>query len=264
MDTIAKVSKGSNMDQIYLPKTRRGFEVGSYVVIKPLETEKTIENPYFYGVKTLEPVKLDIINKIFEIVGNISTYNNIILTGSFLEIGFRFNDIDLTIVAENKIDVSAITRKIEQTTMIKPHIIVLNNLTLIKGIETDPLYLMMLSKCVAKRRFIYKKTRKLNYKLLDLHLLKSKTLIDNFDYLNGNEKYYLTRNLMAISLFLNDKEIIKISVDREIVKEFKLNKLSEITDNLLNKESFLKLYKIKYNSTLKTILEGVKNDTKQE
>ena len=37
MEIIAKISKGSNMDQVYLPKNRIGFDIGNYVLIKPFE-----------------------------------------------------------------------------------------------------------------------------------------------------------------------------------------------------------------------------------
>ena len=40
VELIGKVSKGSKMDQIYIPKNREAIPVGSYVVVKPLTTEK--------------------------------------------------------------------------------------------------------------------------------------------------------------------------------------------------------------------------------
>jgi len=44
------------MDQIYIPKNRMGFNIGSHVIIKLLEQEKPIEKPYFYNVSSIEPV----------------------------------------------------------------------------------------------------------------------------------------------------------------------------------------------------------------
>ena len=86
------------MDQVYLPKNRSGFEIGSYIVIKPLGTERIIEKPYFYNIKDIEPVKAQMINEIFRIIDkNIQDYENAILTGSFLDRGFNFNDIDIMV-----------------------------------------------------------------------------------------------------------------------------------------------------------------------
>ena len=39
MEIISRVSKGSKMDQIYIPKNRAGLTIGEYVVITPLSRE---------------------------------------------------------------------------------------------------------------------------------------------------------------------------------------------------------------------------------
>ena len=44
MEIIAKISKGSNMDQIYIPKIRYGLNVGEYVIVRPLKEEKLIDS----------------------------------------------------------------------------------------------------------------------------------------------------------------------------------------------------------------------------
>ena len=73
-----------------------------------------------------------------------------------------------------------------------------------------------------KKRFVYKIKHKIDYKILDLHLLKSKLLIDNFDLLSGDEKYYLVRNLISISLYLQKKIVDKNRVDKEIIMIYNL------------------------------------------
>ena len=133
-----------------------------------------------------------------------------------------------------------------------------------EGLSTDPLYQMMLSRCIAKKRFIYRIKPKINYKILDLHLLKSKNLIENFDILTGEQKYYLIRNLVAIALFIKSKKVTKDSVDKEIKKIFLLADISEIKHNMLDKNKFLKKYNILYKKTFDTIMENIKNDSKQK
>jgi len=263
MELISKVSKGTKMDQIYIPKNRSGFGVGSYVLIQSMRVQEQTEKPYFHNIQSIEPLKLEIINQIFNIIPNqIENYENIIITGSFLDEGFNFKDIDLIIVSEDKLDEALIKKEIEEILKIKIHIITLNNKTLIKGLSTDPLYQMMLSKCISKKRFIYKIQSKIDYKLLDIHLLKSELLILNFDHLNGHEKYYLTRNMIAISLFLKHEKIDKEKIDKEIKKIFNLKDINEIKQNILNKDKFLKEYKFIYKDTFNKIMENIKNDSK--
>ncbi len=267
VELISRVSKGSKMDQIYIPKNRPGLNIGSYVLIKPIQESKNEklkkEELYFYNVKDLEPIKIEIIKKLFIIIEeNLENYDNIIITGSFLEKGFNFNDIDILIIIEKKFNEKYLQNITEQKLGIEAHIIPINNNSLIEGLSTDPLYHLMLNNCVAKRRFIYRKKQKLNYKILDLHLLKSKTLIYNFELLSGNEKYNLTRNMIAIMLFLKKKTLTKKSLDKEIIKIFKLSDINDLKNNVLDKINFLKKYKKIYNDLSTKILKHIKDGTK--
>jgi len=255
MEIIAKVSKGSKMDQIYLPKNRIGITAGEYVIVSPLggkidEMKRNNEfKPLFYGLKEIEPIKLMIINEIFSIISK-ENPDNVMITGSFLEKGFRFNDIDILIIKEGKIN-PYLNEKIQNKIGINPHLIVIDNKSLLEGLETDPIYSMMLSKCISKERLIFKQKRKINPKLLDIQLLKSKSLIDNFDILNGEEKYYLTLNMVSILLFIENKKLTKEDADNYILKN--LSKIDEIKYNLIGKD-FIKKYNEIYKKTFSLIL----------
>lgn len=268
VELISKVSKGSKMDQIYIPKIRTNFEVGSCVLIKPLDEiieQKAKEKPYFYNIDKLEPVKLWVIDRIFDVLDKlIYKYDNIIITGSFLDEGFGFNDIDLIFITSEKIDLSHIESELEKNIGINFHIIVLDNNILIKGLNSDPLYQAMLSKCVTKKRFIYRIRQSINYKLLDLHLLKSKSFDENFDILTGDEKYGLVRNLIAIELFLHKKKVTKELVNKRINQILGKNTDKMIKKNILNKNEFLKKYKLIYNKTFKEIMNGIRHGSRQE
>ncbi len=264
MELISRISKGTKMDQVYIPKNRSGFSIGSYVVITSVETKKFAEKPYFYNIKDIEPIKLDIINKIMDIIDKtVSSYENIIITGSFLDKGFNFNDIDIILISEDKPETEHVKNIIEKRMGIKTHIILLDSKALMRGLSTDPLYQMMLSKCISKKRFVYKVTPKVNYKILDLHLLKSKLLIDNFDILDGNEKYYLIRNMIAIFLYLQHKRINKKIVDREIERLFDIS-IEEIRKNILKKDVFLRKYKSMYKKIFNRIMESIEKGSKQK
>ncbi len=273
MELISKISKGSKMDQIYIPKNRAGFNIGSYVLIKPLhdaaQAETAIEKHFFYNIKNLEPVKIAIISEIFhELEKKIDIYENIIFTGSFLDAGFNFNDIDILIVKEKSIDntqKNIISRNIEKNIGITLHLIILDHKALLKGLSTDPLYQSMLSRCVSKKRFVYNVKREINYKLLDLHLLKSKLLIENFDMLSSREKYEQVRNAVSISLFIKGRKLGKEEIDNEINRIFGPQMNIKIKENLcIEKSDFLRKYRNFYNKLFSSIMDGIKNASKQK
>ena len=265
MEIISKISRGTLMDQIYLPKKRHGFSVGSYVRVEPLQTTVVQEKLVFYNVNSLEPLKVQAIKEIFGIADKtIGAYDNVIITGSFLDAGFNFNDVDILLVSQSKESVASFKMSIEASTGFIPHIILLDNKSLAEGLSTDPLYQTMLSKCIAKKRFIYKIKHRIEYKLLDLHLLKSQILLGSFDVLNGTEKYYLTRNMVAIYLYLQGKKVSKETTDFEMKQIFYLKDVVEIKQNMLDKNIFLKKYKEIYNNCFNRIMKGIQNVSKQK
>ena len=260
---IGRISKGSRMDQVYLPKNRLGLAVGEYVTVQQLEKEPKKSSKtgrYFYGIGHLEPVKLEIAEKVFSLLERrIGRYENILITGSFLEKGFSFNDLDIILVSEEKINLRLLDKELENLSGIKIHLIHLNHADLTRGLARDPLYQLMLGRCLARKRIIYKISPVIDYKLLDLQLLQSKLLPENFDLLSGNEKYYLTRNLAAIRAYLPKGRVRPSETEKLIKKQFLLSDISLIRENRISKKGFLAGYKTLYDQTFKLILEGIKN-----
>ncbi len=260
MELVAKISKGSTMDQIYIPKNRHGLSTGSYVLIKPLETNPQPITYHFYHVSDLEPLKRQLMDQLIAIINRfISSYDNVIFTGSFLEPGFSFNDIDVLLITEHKVPITLLKRHVLHDLHIDLDLLILDSKTLLRGLATDPLYHLMLSKCVTKKRFLYHAKKDMDYKLLDLHLLQSKAMFNNFDILTGNQKYALTRNMTAIALFLEDKKITKETINKAITQTFHLKSISLLQQNILEKQSFLKIYKTTYNSLFQIILRGIQH-----
>ena len=252
-----KISKGTLMDQIYLPKERpMGFELGMPVIIKPAVEEEV--KPVYHRISNLEPLKVSIIKRIFS---ELDFADNAVITGSFLEKGFQFNDMDIILIDDKKIDAKKIEQNLNRLFDLNFHVIALDYPTLIKGLETDPLYQAMLSRYVAKKRLIFRYKNRINYKILDLHLLKSKPLIENFDYLTGKQKYYMTRNLISIFLFLDNKRISNEIMDYNIKKLLKEDSINLKHNVVTNKDLFVKKYKILYNNLFKKILKCIKNGT---
>ncbi|HLD15590.1 MAG TPA: hypothetical protein VJB94_03345 [Candidatus Nanoarchaeia archaeon] len=263
MELISKVSKGSKMDQIYIPKKRAGLPIGDYVLITPVKKAGEI-NLFYHNVKTLESIKIMLIKEIFNAINEKIECSNIILTGSFLENGFKFNDIDLLIINNEKISgkkLKSLSKELSEKFNIKFQALSLDLKTLREGLSTDPLYEAMLSRYVSKERLILNAKRRINPKILDLHLIESETLIHNFDYADGIEKYSLIRNLIAISLFLDNKKVTGGSIDVLIKKIFDISSTALIKNNMLNKQEFLKRYKDFYKKTFDKLM-GKLNDTK--
>ena len=262
MEISGRVSKGSRMDQIYIPKNRSGLAIGSYVVIKPVIEPKFGDKPCLYNLQYLEPIKLEIIKRV---MGLIDDYvENVIITGSFLNKGFNFGDLDVLLITNERVNGLNIENKLYSDLGIKTHLIIINSKSFVGGLESDPLFEMMLSRCVSKKRLILNPKRKIDYRLLDLHLLKSKALIDNFDVLSGDEKYYLTRNMISLSLWIKNEKIDKELVDKKIIDIFGIKNISEIKLNMLDKKYFLKKYKLVYKEIFNKIMGGIKNESKQK
>lgn len=262
MEVIGKISKGTVMDQIYIPKNRIGMSIGQQVVIMPLEEKfqrKQEFRPYYYHITKIEPLKLELVKNIFDILEKTSP-ENIIITGSFLENGFNFNDIDILLISNNKININPLESRIHSQTSIKAHIINITNNELIQGLNTDPLYQLMLSKCLSKNRLIYKIKNKPIYRILDMHLLKSAPLTNSYNFLTGKEKYYLLRNAIAIKLFIENKKLSSENLENQIKKELNIN-VEDIKDNNIDK-SFYKLFKILYVKLQRKIINEAGNESK--
>lgn len=257
VNLISKISKGSRMDQIYLPKVRPpGFAVGDFVEIVPTKRKK--RNFYTYNVGYLEPIKSLIKDEIFDYFKEI---DNVMITGSFLEKGFEFNDVDVILINGTKTDKNW-EKYFKKKLGINTHITCLDRKSLVRGLKTDPLFQMMLSKYIAKKREIFKVKNEFNYKLLDLYLLKSKSLLNSFDILTGKEKYNLTRNLIAIKLFLERKILNKELVDKEIGKVFGEGTVNKLKENIVEKEKFLKKFKEIYKQMFEEIMKRLKSEQK--
>jgi len=259
------------MDQIYIPKQRPGMPSGSYVIIKDLdealEKGKTKERLFYYHIKKIEPIKIKMIQEIVKDLDARIKNENIFIVGSFLQSGFHFNDIDVLIIRKDNrshAPADALKDKIEGKIGLQAHIIIIDMPVLMQGLATDPMYEMMLSQSVARKRFVSRVKRKIDYKLLDLRLLKSKDIIENFDILSGEDKYYLIRNMAAIDLFIRGKRLNPEIVEKEISKVFQLKAIKEIKQNLLDKEGFIGKFNKEYERIFKSILLGIEHESKQK
>jgi hypothetical protein len=255
---IKKISKGSRFNQIYLQKNEIGFEPGSNVIITPLDEILNKEISLFeYNVK-LDTVKKEIIRQIFKIIDNKGTYSNIIITGSFLNKGFNFEDIDIIIINPTNIEKTELKYLIEQIG-ITPHLILIDSKSFNKGIMTDPLFRLMVDRYVSVKRAIFRKDKEINYKLMDIYLLKNKNLIDGYDLFNIKQRKKLLRDFISIKLFIENKKITLKNIKKEIEKIFG----KEIICRLFyygdekTKQKFIKKLKEQFNKIQDKVLDNV-------
>ena len=243
------------MDQIYLPKQRSGLPVGSYVSIRLVLKDRIAFKPIFYGVKKIEPIKMEIVKKVFSLIEGIVECSNIIVTGSFIKQGFGFRDLDVLVVySGEKVNEKEIAQKIKEQIGAKAHVIFLTDKELSIGAARDPLYLAMINRCIARNRFTYHLQKRIIHpQLLDVHLLKSKVVFYSFDFMSGNDLYYAVRNIVAISLFLKGRISAEL-IGKEIENIFSISE-EDIRRKAFKKTSFLKKYQRFYNTTFKEILK---------
>jgi predicted nucleotidyltransferase len=241
--------------------------VGSYVFIKPIVSvesnkakQESTEKPILYGLLKIPSIKLYLAKEILKTIEQSSdSFDNVIITGSFFNEGFNFNDIDLLVLSEKEQKKEKLRIVLEERFGVIFHIVQLTKAELMEGLASDPLYENMLSRCIAKKRIIFNVKRNINPKLLDFHLLKSKALIDNFDLLSGREKYYLIKNMVAILLFIEGKKISNQLINESIKKLFYIEQ-SRIEANLIEKKEFLAKYKKIYQKVFNLIMDSFKKE----
>jgi len=259
---VKRISKGTRFNQIYLQKNEGlGFETGKNVIIMPLE-EAIEEEPsiFEYNVK-LESLKKEIIKEIFKCVNEEGDSDNIIITGSFLNKGFNFEDIDIVIVNPSKIDEYSLKYMIEERIGADTHLILIESESLNRGIRRDPLFRLMTERFVATKRTIFRKERDTNYKLLDIHLLRNKNLIEGYDLLNIRQRKKLLRDFVSIKLFSENKEVTIKSIEKETEKIFGKEIVERIFFHGDKKQEFMKKLKDEFNRVEKRILYNAAKQT---
>lgn len=261
---IKKISKGSRFNQIYLQKNEGfGFEPGKSVIITPLDDIIAKEPEIFeYNVK-LGSLKREIVKLVFKIVDSCGHYDNIIVTGSFLDEGFDFKDIDIIIINPVNLEKDRLKNSIEQNTGIYPHIILIDSESFNKGIKRDPLFRLMTDRYVSIKRAIIRKDREINYRLMDIYLLKNKNLIEGYDLFSINQRKKLLRDFISIKLFSENKEVTIKNIEKEINRLFGRDIIESLFYYGNNEEKYKFIAKLKkeFNKLEKHLLKNASKQT---
>ena len=227
---VKKISKGSRFNQIYLQKNEGvGFEPGKSVVVRPLETV-LVKEPLIveYNVK-LESLKKEIVRIVFKLVNNEGDYDNVLITGSFLERGFHFEDIVIVILNPRNVNRERLNDAIKQSTDIEPHLILMDAESFNRGIKRDPLFRLMIDRYVSAKRAIFRKDREVNYKLLDMYLVRNKNLVEGYDLFSIKQRKKLLRDFISIKLFVENKDVTIKNIEKETKRLFG----KELIENIL-------------------------------
>ncbi len=217
MEFIGKVSKGSRMNQVYIPKHR--LTPGEYVLISPA-IEKPAPSIFTHNAELPDAKKL-IIERVFAIIRENSEPENIFINGSFLDKGYGFDDLDIIIIGLKK-NSAEIRKRIVEFSDIRPHLIFMDYRELQKSMNHDPVFELSMSRYVSMKRYVTRKKREIHYKFLDLALLKGKEFTNNFEVLNNKEIYKYLRNIIAISLFLDGKALTYPKINKDIEQIFRI------------------------------------------
>ena len=211
-----------------------------------------------YNVK-LESLKREIVKSVFKIADRYGYYDNIIITGFFLDEGFNFEDIDIIIINPKNIEKDKLKNSIEENTGIKPHLILIDSESFNKGIKRDPLFRLMIDRYVSAKRAIFRKDREINYKLLDIYLLKNKNLIEGYDLFSIKQRKKLLRDFISIKLFSENKEVTIKNIEKEINRLFGKDIIESLFyyGNNEEKHKFIAKLKKEFNKLEKYILKNV-------
>lgn len=251
---IKKISRGTRFNQVYLKKNEGlWFEPGRSVIISPLEGSIPADTQIFEYNTSLDSIKKEIARKIFRIIGSICSYSNILITGSFLETGFGFDDVDIIILDPGPVQEDRLKSMIGEIG-IKPHLMMMGRKSLDKGISRDPLFRMMAARYVSVRRILLKKEKSVDYRLLDIHLAKNRNLIDGYGLLSIGQRKKLLRDFISIKLFAENKEVTTKDIEKEAERLFGkqiIERLFYYADDEAKKK-FLSVLKKEFNK-----LEGV-------
>ncbi|MBI3035783.1 hypothetical protein HYY71_05670 [Candidatus Woesearchaeota archaeon] len=117
---------------------------------------------------------------------------------------------------------------------------------------------------VSAKRAISRKDREINYKLLDIYLLKNKNLIEGYDLFSIKQRKKLLRDFVSIKLFSENKEVTIENIEKETNRLFGRDIIESLFyyGNNEEKHKFIAKLKKEFNKLEKYILKNHENSQK--
>lgn len=149
-----KISKGSNFNQIYVPReVESDFEVGDIVEVRLIE--KRIKVYFSKNIKKLSDFKKRLILDIFGFLNRFREIKQVFIVGSFLFEKVDYRDIDLVLVArkENEKRLDKVYDALAEEFNLKFHVIIFPEEKFGRLLEIDPLTRSMFFYYISSKDF---------------------------------------------------------------------------------------------------------------
>jgi len=214
MKFIHQVSKGSLYNQIYIPKEAENiFEAGDIVEVKLLKKKSFL---YFSkALKNIGEFKEKLVKEIFSFLVKFSEIKQVFTVGSFLTEKVDYNDIDLLIITEKKIngiEEKVYTQLIDKF-QLRFHIISFPESSFLNLQNICPLTRSMLYYFVSNKKFEISQETKIDKQHLQFLLMMPEDLLK----IKANSRIFYDniRRLVTLSNFLENKSLNPVEISKK-------------------------------------------------
>lgn len=212
---IKNVSKGSRFNQVYIPKDMENLiEVGDEVEVRLVKKSASLY--YSKNLKKLSEFKESLIKGIFSSLNGTSSTNYIFIVGSFLTEKISYNDIDIVVIINKKINnfEEIVYNKLIEKFNLKFHLIAIEESRFWNLLKICPLTISMFSKFVCNRPFSMEKEKLIDKKHIKFLLMMPYDLLEI--RLSNRSFFDSIRRLITIERFLKGKTLDTEDINSEI------------------------------------------------
>ena len=229
-----KVSKGSNYNQIYIPREmEQYFEAGDTVEVRLITKFSKL---YYNHLKEsdLSDFKRKLITSIFNEIKTLEGIEQVFIFGSFLTKMEGYSDIDILILTEKEDIEKELYENLTKEFNLKFHIISASKEKLTELLKICPLTRSMLHYFVSDKCLEIPKETRIDKKHIQYLLMIPEDLLE-VSLEEGKLYYDVLRKLVSIENFLKNKDIASDKVDEHLEKLIDKDKLIFIKENGLVK-----------------------------
>lgn len=212
---IKNVSKGSRFNQVYIPKDMENLiEVGDEVEVRLIK--KGVSLYYSKNLKKLSEFKESLIKGIFSFFNENFDIAAAFVVGSFLTEKVNYNDIDLVLIMNKKINnfEEMIYDKLIEKFNLKFHLLTIEGKKFLDLLKICPLTRSMFSKFICNKPFSVEKEKLIDKKHIKFLLMMPYDLLDI--RLSSRSFFDSIRRLITIERFIKNKSLDMEDISIEI------------------------------------------------
>ena len=241
---IKNVSKGSRFNQVYIPKGMENLiEVGDEVEVRLVK--KGVSLYYSKNLKKLSEFKEILIKCIFSFFIEKFDIVMVFAVGSFLTEKVNYNDIDLVLIIDKKINnfEEIVYNKLIEKFNLKFHLLAIEEKKFLNLLKICPLTMSMFSKFICNKPFGIEKEKLIDKKHIKFLLMMPYDLLEI--RLSSRSFFDCIRRLITIERFLKGKALDTENINSEIKNSMAEVIYRKIRDNEeIENNSILTLRKI--------------------